>query len=188
MRRIGKFLALAAIFAVAGYGIAHATVTGNNVITAQTPNRIVYQFGPSAACVSTASPFPCCSGAATGCGINTAYTIYSAGANGSICKGIYMNSSDTVTHAITFEILGGNVVKNGPGTNITTSAAAATGSFTLPITVTGPANWPGLATDSDGNPYISLNSGYTLTAQTATLVSSANATTVVNFAGACADF
>lgn len=183
MKRLGLVMA-ALVFTLYGTQV-FAAVTANSVVTAQTPNRISYQFGATASCTANVTPYPCCTGNAAGCVASTNYPLYTAGTNGSVCRGVWMNSSDNATHAITFEILSAAVTTKGPGTLVTSAASGGSGTFDAPQSITSPTAWPGLPLDSDGNPYISLNSGDTLNAQFATAITAGN---VINFEGQCSDY
>lgn len=182
-----RFLTLAlaiGFFAVAS--LASAATTPNSVVTAQTPNRIIANFGLTASCTAATQPYTCCTGSAAGCVAGTNYTLYTAGANGSKCNSLWMNNSDTVTHAVTFAIVNSTTpLTKGPGTILTTTASGVSGTFTIPQAVLSLAAWPGPAPDSDGNPYLALNSGDTLVASFATGITSGD---VIAFGGSCADF
>lgn len=182
MRRVLAFtLLLGALCCTA----ANAANTPNSIVTLQTPNRISFQLGATASCTGSQAPYPCCTGNAAGCVAGTNYTLYTAGVNGSRCSALWTNSSDNVTHALTFQLLSAAVTTKGPGTIFTTTASGSSGVFTVPQSINSATNWPGLPLDSDQNPYISLNSGDTLTVQFATAITAGN---VINFSGSCGDF
>lgn len=88
-------------------------------------------------------------------------TVYTAGANGSKVTGLILESTDTAAHDIAISItnagtsytLGTVSVPIGAGFSGTVPSVSGFNSTQL----------PGLPTDSDGNPYILLQSGDTLT-------------------------
>jgi len=147
-------------------GAAYAAVTSTPVFV-QTPNRGIVQFlqGTDSA--------------------GTYKTLYTGGANGSKCTGMFLTSTDSTAHLVTVQLVT-SAVKYG-GTAVTTGTttpgfAAAAGA----VNVMSAANWPGLPIDSDGNPYIYLaGSGDTLQATFATNLSSS---TLINIVAICADF
>jgi len=143
-----------------------AAVTGNNVVTAQTPNRGIVQFlqGTDAA--------------------GTYKTLYTAGTNGSRCNAIWTTNNDgSATHLITLQIINGGVKYGGVALTSVNSAGFANG---MPAqSLLSSANWPGLPIDSDGNPYVQLVSGDTLQATYATTLTS---TDLINIVASCSDF
>lgn len=156
------------LFAAAlGLLIAHAeaATTPNSVITAQTPNRGVVQFTSS----STAGTYA---------------TLYTAGSNGSRCNGMWMSNNDaSATHLVTVQIVNSST-KYG-GTALTSVSSAGFANATPAQNLMSSTIWPGLPTDSDGNPYLQLVSGDTIQATFATSITSSD---VVNIVVSCADF
>jgi hypothetical protein len=149
-----------------------AAGTPNQPIFPQTANRGVWQFTSS----STAGTYA---------------TLYTAGAKGSICKAIWMDNNDTVTHLVTLQIVNSST-KYG-GTTLTTVANAGWGgspstapqqSLMAPYQGSG-SLWPGLPLDQNGNPYLYLINGDTLQATFATSITSGD---VINLHAMCSDF
>ena len=161
MHRIG--LVAAALLASS---VAEAATTPNSTVSPQTPNRGIVQFlqGTDAA--------------------GTYKTLYTAGANGSRCYGMWMTSNDPASHLVTVQIVntavkyGGTAVATG-----TTSPGFASGA--PPINLMTPTNWPGLAIDQYGNPFIQVISGDTIQATFATALTASD---LVNIVAACSDF
>jgi len=162
-----KMRFLAALGALCAFGgAAFAAPTGNNVITAQTPNRGIVQFlqGTDSA--------------------GTYKTLYTAGANGSKCFGMITNNNDaSATHLVTVQIVNATV-KYG-GVALTSVESAGYANATAPQAMMTAALWPGLPVDSDGNPYLMLASGDTLQATFATNLTS---TDLLNIVVTCSDF
>jgi hypothetical protein len=153
--------ALLALFIVSH---AEAATTPNSVVTAQTPNRGVVQF-------------------LTADSATVYKTLYTAGANGSMCFGMWSTNSDAATHLITVQLVAG-AIKEG-GMSITTVANAGFANAVPAQNLTSPANWPGLPTDSNGNPFILLASGDTLQA---TFTTAVTASAAVNIVVSCVDY
>lgn len=140
---------------------AQAAGTANSFITPQIPNNGKQQW--------TASP-------------NTYKIIYTAGANGSRCYGLWATTSDaTQTHVVTVQIFNAAVVYGGM--NFTTVLGAGYSSPAQALLT--PTLWPGLPLDQYGNPYIQLVSGDTLQASYATALT---ASTFINIVAFCSDF
>lgn len=151
--------------------VAHATVTANSIVTAQTPNRGVVQF-------------------LTADAAGTYKVLYTGGTNGSRCNAIWLTTNDTATHVVTVQFANQTTVISGitggrGGLSITTVAAGGTTAFATPINILLSSNWPGLPVDSDGNPYIQLTSADSLQATFATAIT---ASTAVNLVASCSDF
>lgn len=147
-------------------GAAQSAVTANSVITPQTPNRGIVQFlqGTDVA--------------------GTYKTLYTAGSNGSKCWGMYLTSDDATAHVITIQVTNGGIRYGGVAitTSTTTPGYANAAPAVAPMSQ---SNWPGLALDSDGNPYLMMISGDTLQATFATALTSS---TRINLVATCADF
>ena len=122
-------------------------VTANNVVTPQTPNRGVVRFvGTTDTTLSDKA-------------------IYTAGTNGSKVLGLTATNAGTA-HNLTLAINNGGTryVLN----TLSLTASAGQNGSTAPIACMSIANWPGLAIDNNGNPYVLLDSGDTLEGQYAT--------------------
>lgn len=111
-------------------------------------------------------------------------TLYTGATNGSKISGLWMTTSDgTATHLVTCQYKSGAVFFGGVSVVTVLSAGFAAG---VPaINMMAPANWPGLPTDADGNPYLYLNSADTFQCTFATALTAA---TVVNLTAVAADF
>jgi hypothetical protein len=145
---------------------AFAAVSPNSFVTPQTPNRGAVSFVGG-----TDAPF-------------TYKTLYTAGANGSRCYGIFTSNTDSVTHVTYVELVtGGGITVNGVAVTPAASAGAATG--VPPVNMMSPAVWPGLPVDQYGNPYIQLASGDVLKATYASTLTSA---TIISVYSSCSDF
>lgn len=162
MRRLP--LVIAAIIALVGS--AFAAATPNSIVTPQTPNRGLVQFlqGTDVA--------------------GTYKTLYTAGANGSKCSGMFMNNNDaSATHLVTVQIVNATVKYGGVALTSVSSAGFATA--TPAQSLMSAAAWPGLPLDSTTTPYIYLVSGDTIQATFATALTSAD---VLNIFVTCSDF
>ena len=111
-------------------------------------------------------------------------TVFTAGSNGSVVRGMMVTSTDsTTTHLVTCAVVRSatNYIFTaftaplGAGTTITNPAVAP-----LTATIT-----PGLQLDADGNPTLYLKSGDTLACTYATTLTS---TTQINVVAIGADF
>lgn len=166
LRGLGRALLGTALAAVIAVSLAGAATTPNSVVTPQTPNRGIVQFlqGTDSA--------------------GTYKTLYTAGANGSKCNGMWSTNNDaSATHLLTVQIVNGGV-KYG-GTALTTVSSAGFVSGTPPQALMSATAWPGLPTDSDNNPYFFLVFGDTIQVTFATVLTS---TDLVNVVVVCADF
>ncbi len=161
-----KYVAMVGLCLVLRAGVGEASVTPNSVVTAQTPSRGIVQFLQG---TDTALTYK---------------TLYTAGANGSRCNGMWATNSDSVNHLITVQIVNTAVKYGGTAVTVPTTAGFANGVPAQALMTA--ALWPGLPLDSDGNPFIALNSGDTLQATFATAF--VTGSTVVNAVVACADF
>ncbi len=160
MRRL--FVAALACLWASG---ACAAVTVNSAVTPQTPNRGFVQFLPAD------TP-------------GTYKTMYTAGANGSKCVAMWSNNNDAATHLLTVQIVNTTPLKLG-GIAITTVATAGFANAVPPQDLMAATVWPGLAKDSDGNPYFLLISGDTIQATYATAVTASDQVDILVL---CADF
>jgi hypothetical protein len=163
MRNLSKFLTVALLGLIAIVSIA--AVTPNSFISPQTPKRGFVQF------TSASTP--------------TAYvTLYTAGANGSRCYGLWLNSSDSVSHQTFVQLSDGSILYGGVSlTTGTTTPGFANGAPAL--NAISPSVWPGLPIDNNGNPYIQLQSGDLIRVTYVTAVTAAQG---VNFTVQCSDF
>jgi hypothetical protein len=144
---------------------AGAGVTPNSPIFAQIPNRGVLQFTSS----NTAGTYA---------------TLYTAGANGSVCKALWIDNNDAgATHLVTVQIVNGGTKYGGIALTSVSSAGFASG--TGPQSLLASAIWPGLPLDENGNPYLILISGDTLQATFATAITSGDQ---LDLHAICADF
>ena len=146
-------------------------VTPNSVVTPQTPNRGLVQFlqGTDSA--------------------GTYKTVYTAGANGSVCRGMEANNSEaSQTHLITIQVVNGGV-KYG-GVAFTSAAGAGFVGGTPPQTIMGntfgAGLWGSLATDGAQDQFKILVSGDTLQATFATAFVTSGA--VIDLQLNCDDF
>lgn len=147
-------------------GAAFAATTPNSIVTAQTVKRGLVQFlqGTDVA--------------------GTFKTLYTAGANGSKCFGMYETNNDgSATHLVSVGIF--NATINFGGMAITTASNDGFANATPAKALMSPANWPGLPIDNNGNPFIYLQSGDTIQA---TFATSLTAATTVNLFVNCVDF
>ena len=158
-----KILALALI---AGTLPAFAATTPNSIISAQVPNRGIVQFLQG---TDTAGTYK---------------TLYTAGANGSKCFGMWSTNNDgSATHLLTVQIVN-SAVKYG-GMSITSVVNAGFANAAGAQNLMSATNWPGLPTDGNANPYFNLVSGDTVQATFATALT---ASTAINITAACVDY
>ena len=145
---------------------ALATTTANSIVTPQVPNRGIVQFlqGTDSA--------------------GTYKTLYTGGANGSKCVGIYATSNDaSASHLVTVQIKVSTVYYGGMAVTVPVNSGFANAAPA--VNMMAPANWPGLPIDSDGNPFFYLAASDLLVATFATNLTS---TDVLNLVAVCADF
>lgn len=161
-----KITAIGGIFVTFASSMAQATTTPNSIVTPQTPNRGIVQFLQGADSAGTYK------------------TLYTAGANGSRCYGMLMNTSDnSTTHLVTVQLVNGGIKYGGTALTTVLSAGFANGTAAQPL-MSGSV-WPGLANDQYGNPFIQLISGDTIQATFATNLTSS---TLINLYVTCSDF
>lgn len=145
---------------------ADAAVTPNSFVAPQVVNRGIVQFlqGTDAA--------------------GTYKTVYTAGANGSRCNGLWMSTTDgTTTHLVTVQIVN-STVKYG-GVAVTTVLGSGFTTAVPPQNMFSPTVWVGLPLDQFSNPYLQLISGDTLQVTFATALTAA---TVINLVASCSDY
>jgi hypothetical protein len=160
-------LIIAAFLALGISGAEAAGVTANSIISAQNPSRGVVQFkqGTDAA--------------------GTYKTLYTGGANGSICFGLWATNSEAATpHLLTVQVVNSTVLYGGTAVTLPAGAGFATGIPPVPISSAG--NWPGLAVDQNGNAYVTLINGDTLQATFASAFVTGSA--VINAQVTCLDY
>jgi hypothetical protein len=169
-----KRLLIASVASLALLAQALATTTPNSIITAQTPNRGVVQFLQG---TDTAGVYK---------------TLYTAGANGSKCFGIWETNNDlSATHVVTVQVSSSTSAHCSPATSCYGGAALTSGEGDGFVTgipaknMMSSANWPGLPLDGNSNPFVYLKSGDTLEATFATALTS---TDWINFTSVCVDF
>lgn len=144
-----------------------ATTTPNSFISPQTPNRGIVQFLQGADSAGTYK------------------TLYTAGANGSKCNGMYITSNDAATHTITIQLVNSAVKYGGVSINTgTTSPGFLNGAPAINPLLS--SNWPGLPVDQYGNPYIQMITGDTLQATFTTAITASPQ--VINIVATCSDF
>ena len=145
---------------------AFAAVTPNSIVTAQTINRGKVQFLQG---TDTAGTYK---------------TLYTAGANGSKCFGMFETNNDSMaTHLVTVQVFNGGVAYGGVA--VTSASSDGFANATPAKSLMSPANWPGLPVDANGNPFIYLVSGDTIQATFATALTSMD---LINIYINCVDF
>lgn len=146
--------------------ISQAATTPNSAITAQTPQTEYQNFvqGTDAA--------------------GTYKTVYTAGAQGSIVKGVVVTSNDaSVAHLLTCQLNNGSTGYTIGAVNIPVSSgflAAAP-----PVNFLSPVNIPGLPIDNNGNPFFYLPPSSLLKCTFATNLTSSD---LINIVAVGADF
>ena len=146
-------------------GFAEAAVTANSTVSPQLPKLGVVQF-------TSASSF------------GTYSTLYTAGADGSKCSAIVATTDDgSAAHVVTIQVVRSATKYGGTAVNVPISSGFANG--VPPVNFMSTAVWPGLPLDSEGNPFLFLQSGDTLQATFATPITSAK---LLNIIAVCADF
>lgn len=162
MKRFLLGLALLAAFAIN----AVAATTPNSIVTAQVPSRGIVQFLQG---TDTAGTYK---------------TLYTAGSNGSKCNAMWSTNNDgTTTHLITVQVVNSAVKYGGVAVTSVLSAGFANATPAQNLMVS--SLWPGLPLDSDGNPFIELNTGDTLQATFATALTTSD---LINIVANCVDF
>lgn len=111
--------------------------TPNSIITVQTPKLDLLQF-------STLDSTSVLKVLATG------------GVNGSKVTGLWVNNGDSTAHSVRVDITRSGSSFAGVVSTIPASAGFANG--IPPVNMMAPAVWPGLPVDSDGNPFLFLQS------------------------------
>jgi hypothetical protein len=104
-------------------------------------------------------------------------TVYTAAANGDKVTSLVAVSTDTSARDVQISITNGGT--SYPIGTTSVPAGAGNASSTPSVNMINQVNIPGLAYDSDGNPYIHLVTGDTLTVSALTTVTSGKLITVV---------
>jgi hypothetical protein len=155
----GGWLAPATAFAQAAAG------TPNQAVFPQTANRGVLQFTSASSA-------------------GTYATLYTAGLKGSICKALWLDTSDSgATHLVTLQLVNGGTKYGGVAITSTLGAGFAGG--VPPQSMMTSVIWPGLPIDQNGNPYLYLINGDTLQATFATAIT---ASAQLDLHVVCSDF
>ena len=103
-------------------------------------------------------------------------TVYAAGANGSKVTALIATSSDTSARDVQISITNGGT--SYPLGTISVPIGAGNSSAAVSVNLLNSTALPGIAIDSDGNPYIHLVSGDTLTVSALSTVTSGKLITV----------
>jgi hypothetical protein len=104
-------------------------------------------------------------------------TVYTAGASGSKVTSLVAQSTDTSARDVQISITNGGT--SFPLGVVTVPIGAGNSGSVPAVNLLNAAELPGLALDSDGNPYIHLISGDTLTVSALTTVTAAKLITVI---------
>ena len=144
---------------------AFAATTPNSWITPQTPNIGTQAFIQGTDSTGTFKPF------------------YTGGANGSKCFAMMLNTNDqATTHLVSIEIVHTTSYVTATYLTVINSTGLVYGPS---INLLSSANWAGLPTDLNGNPFIFLTSGDTLKANYLTAL---NTSAQINIVAYCGDF
>lgn len=139
---------------------AQAAPTPNSVVTPQTISAGVVQFLQG---VDTAGTYK---------------TLYTAGLNGSILKGVVATSNDTaVAHVVTCQLVRSAVKYGGVAVNVPVNSGSI--NTAVPVNLMSALNWVGLPIDSDGNPFLYLSSGDTLQCTYATALTGGTSVSLI---------
>ena len=137
----------------------YAAVTPNSVVTPQA--------------LQNGSP----TNALTNANGTTAVTIFTAGANGSVVRGLNVYSTDTATGSMTLNLVISGTSYPLVTTTIPIQAGSVTG--TPPVNLLSSAICPSLPKDAYANPVLQLASGASLTVSMAVAPTAAKVFTVV---------
>lgn len=124
-------------------------VTPNSVITLQAPKLDLLQFST----LDTAGTYK---------------TLATGGANGTKITGLWASNADSTAHLLTVGI-NRNAGPNQPFAATTLPISAGIANGVPPVNLLSASVWPGLPVDSDGNPYLLLQSTADLLVATYTL-------------------
>ncbi len=131
-------------------------VTPNSVVTAQTPKNGRVQIANADA--------------------QAQKTVYTAGANGSKVTGLIAQSTDTSARDVQVSITNGGT--SYPLGTVAVPIGAGNSGTVPSVNLINATQMPGIPVDSDGNPYLLLQSGDTLTVSALTTVTAAKLITV----------
>lgn len=93
----------------------------------------------------------------------TTVILVTAGANGTIIKGINCTNTDTAAASLVqFNVARSAVNYLQTTVNVPLSSGNISAATAPPVNAMAPANWPGLPVDSNGDPFLNLASGDTL--------------------------
>jgi len=147
--------------------VAFGAVTPNNIVVPQALSRGVVQFTSSDVA-------------------GTYKTLFTAGANGSRCNGMYSTTSDTTNHLLTLQVQNSGIKYGGTAWNAGTLLAGySNGVATVgPLLQNNNIIWP-LPLDADGNAWFYMNNGDSLVVTFATAITAATKVNVVVF---CMDY
>jgi hypothetical protein len=135
------FLAVVTALAFLAFGLSGwAAVTPNSIVTTQTPRAYKAQI--------------------TNASGTTPVSLITPGANGTKVISIVCSNSDTSAYNLTFSVLRSSIAYVLGTVAIAASAGNAAG--TPPVSILNATNIPGIPQDSDGNPYLFLESTDTL--------------------------
>lgn len=157
--------ALAAVLAFAN--VASAAVTANSQITPQTPNEGHVQFlqGTDVA--------------------GTYKTLYTGGANGSVCTAIWADTNDpSAAHLVTVQLVVSSTSYGGVAVNVPVNSGFAAG--VPPVQFMNTTVWPGLAVDGNNNSYFYLASASDIIK--ATFATALTSTDLINVHILCGDY
>jgi hypothetical protein len=126
-------------------------VTANSIITAQAANRGHVQIANADA--------------------QAQKTVYTAGANGSLLRGLLLQSTDTSGRDVQISIT--NSGTSYPLGTVTVPAGAGNSGSVPSVNALNSAQLPGLPLDTNGNPTLFLVSGDTLTVSALSTVTAA---------------
>lgn len=128
--------------------------TPNSIVTPQTPKNGVVQILPA--------------------DTTTQKTVFTAGSNGSKVTGLVLSSTDTSARDVAV-----SVTRSGTSYLLGTVTLPIGAGFSGAVPAVNGLTFPGLPADSDGNPYLLLLSGDTLTVAALTTVTAAKVISAV---------
>lgn len=140
---------------------ALAATTPNSAITVQTPRAYKAQLLN-----------------ASGTGL---VTVASGGVNGTKITGLWASSTDTASNTVFVSVLRGAVSFTQVAVTLPANSGSLAGS--PPVNLLASVNWPGLPVDSDGNPYMILESNDSLQVSVQTAVTAGKAVNVNTVSG-----
>lgn len=107
----------------------------------------------------------------------TVTAVFAGGTNGTKIESIIVTSTDTSARDLTFYLTVS--ATNYALTTITIPITAGTVNNVPSVNILGSVQMPGLARDSNGNPYIYIASGTTLSANAVTTITSAKVINII---------